>query len=242
MSYDWRTAFGYWGDLIHAALTTLQVTVLAFLVAFALGLLAASARLSRLWLLRFVAGVYIEVIRNTPVLVQIFVAYFALPSLGLHLTAFQAGVLALGVNVGAYLAEIFRAGLRSVPEGQREAARVLALGRGAVFAHVVLPQALRNVYPAVVNQFIQILLGTSLLSTIALPELTGRATEINSDTLLSVQIFTMAVIIYLVLSNAASLLFGLIGRFAFKPAVRLTRTPTRLRVRRAISLRPSGGQ
>jgi len=230
MNYEWRTAFGYWHDLVHAASTTIQVTLLAFALAVVLGLGAAIARLSRFWPARFVAGIYVEVIRNTPVLIQVFVAYFAAPSLGLHLTAFQAGVAALGVNVGAYLAEVFRAGLRSIPEAQREAARVLALKKPSIFLHVVLPQAIRNVYPAIVNQFIQILLGTSLLSTIALPEITGTAMEINSQTLLSVPIFTMVLITYLVLSNIASLLFGLVGRVAFHPPleVRKVSKPRRL--------------
>lgn len=208
------------GDYARAALLALEVTVLAFALAFVLGLAGASARRSRLRPVRLVASVYVEVIRNTPVLLQVFVAYFALPSAGLPLSRFQAGVVALGINVGAYLTEILRAGVESVPRAQREAAQVLALNRVQTFRHVVLPQALRNVYPAVVNQFIQILLGTSLLSAISLPELTGTAESLNSQTLLTTQVFTISLVIYLLLTNAVAALASGFARVAFRPPLR----------------------
>src|ERR1035437_8982004 len=159
MFYQWTEVFGYLGQLLQAALITLEITLLAFLLAVILGILAALARNSRFRSLRFVAGVYVESIRNTPVLLQVFVAYFAVPSLGIHINSFTAGVIALGINVGAYLAEVFRAGISSVPKGQLEAAGILGLNQRQVFVSVVFPQALRNVYPAVVNTLIQMLLG-----------------------------------------------------------------------------------
>lgn len=242
-TYEWVNALSDLGSYLRAAGLTLEISVLAFVLANVLGLAAAAARLSRLRVVRTVAGVYVEVIRNTPVLLQVFVAYFALPSMGVRLSAFTAGVIALGVNVGAYLAEVFRAGIRSVPPGQREAAQVLALGQLQVFRHVVLPQAFRNVYPAWVNQFIQILLGSSLLSAISVPELTGTATVINSDTLLSVQVFTIALVIYLILSNGISLLATLVGARVFRPALPVNRTgskwPLTVRLRRLAGV---GGQ
>jgi polar amino acid transport system permease protein len=223
--YQWRIVFSYLTDFLQAALLALEITLLAFALAVVLGLLAALGRNSRIGALRFVAGVYVEVIRNTPVLLQIFVAYFAIPALGINLTAFQAGVIALGVNVGAYLAEIFRAGISSVPRGQLEAASILGLNSHTIFAKVVLPQALRNVYPAVINNLIQILLGTSLLSAIALPELTGTAVTINSRTLIFLPVFVMALIMYLILSNILSFAGAVVGRYAFKPAVALPKAP-----------------
>src|ERR1035437_5193448 len=230
MFYQWTEVFGYLGQLLQAALITLEITLLAFLLAVILGILAALARNSHFRSLRFVAGVYVESIRNTPVLLQVFIAYFAVPSLGIHINSFTAGVIALGINVGAYLAEVFRAGISSVPKGQLEAAGILGLNQRQVFVSVVFPQALRNVYPAVVNNLIQILLGTSLLSAIAVPELTGTAVEINSETLIFVQVFTVTLVIYLIRSNFLSLLGVLIGRKAFKPALVAPRSRFRARL------------
>ena len=136
MSYEWLTLAGYWNDFVRAAWLTLQITLLAFILAMLLGLLTALASASRVGLLRAIASVYIEAIRNTPVLLQIFIVFFGLPSLGVTLNAYTAGVIALGVNVGAYLAEVFRAGIQSVPRGQLEAASILGLGRSQIFVEV----------------------------------------------------------------------------------------------------------
>jgi polar amino acid transport system permease protein len=225
MSYQWLTLWGYVPDFIRAAWLTLQVTLLAFCLSLILGLVTALAGTSRIRLLRAIASGYIELIRNTPVLLQIFIVFFGLPSLGLNLNAYTAGVIALGVNVGAYLSEVFRAGIQSVPRGQIEAARILGLERSQIFVEVVLPQAARAVYPAIVNNLIQLLLGTSLLSAIALPELTGTATVINSRTLLYVQTFTVALVAYLVLSNVLSWLADQLGARIFHPP--LVRKPKR---------------
>ncbi|MFM9610585.1 amino acid ABC transporter permease [Streptomyces sp. V2] len=232
MFVDWSYALRDWSTYLDAAWLTLRLSLAAFALAFALGLLGALARRSRHLALRAPAAVYVEVLRNTPVLLQMFVAYFVLPSAGLRLTPVQAGVLALGVNVGAYLTEIFRAGIDAVPDGQREAAKVLALSPVRTFAHVVLPQALRNVYPAVVGQLVQIILGSSLLSAISVPELTGTAMVVNSRTLLTVQVFGIAAVLYLVLTNAVALAAGLVGRVAFRPP--LKPAPRRRAVRRLL--------
>jgi len=216
IEYQWRTVLAYLPDYLHAAVLALRITVLGFLLAFVLAMIAALARNSGLRILRILAACYVEVIRNTPVLLQIFIVYFALPSFGIRLSAVTAGTIALGVNVGAYLTEVVRAGISSVGAGQLEAAQILGLSRTHVFIYVVAPQALRNVYPALVNNLVQVLLGTSLLSTIAVPEITGVATVINARTLLFVQVFGIAVVLYLVLSYGLSAVAALIGRFAFR--------------------------
>jgi polar amino acid transport system permease protein len=242
MLADWTYALQDWPTYLSAAWLTLRLSLTAFVLAVALGLLAAVDRASRYALVRVPAAVYVEAIRNTPVLLQMFVAYFALPSAGLRLSPVQAGIAALGINVGAYLTETFRAGIQAVPRGQREAARVLALGRIHTFRHVVLPQALRNVYPAVVNQLVQIILGSSLLSAISVPELTGTATVINSRNLLTVQVFSIAAVLYLVLTNLVVLVAGLVGRTAFKPALRPARPGPLDAVRRLLSLGARAGK
>jgi len=235
MSYEWLTLAGYWNDFVRAAWLTLQITLLSFVLAMLLGLLTALASASRVGLLRGIASVYIEAIRNTPVLLQIFIVFFGLPSLGVTLNAYTAGVIALGVNVGAYLAEVFRAGIQSVPRGQLEAASILGLGGSQIFIEVILPQAARAVYPAIVNNLIQLLLGTSLLSAIALPELSGTATVINARTLLYLQTFTITLIAYLVLSGVLSWVAGQIGTRVFHPPLVMTQRSRRpfFMVRRA---------
>ncbi|BCQ29399.1 ABC transporter permease subunit (plasmid) [Caballeronia sp. NK8] len=217
MSYQWLTLWGYVPEFLKAGWLTLQVTMLAFVLALALGLIAALAGMSPSAIVRFIARAYVEAIRNTPVLLQIFIVFFGLPSMGIALDAYWAGVIALGVNVGAYLSEVFRAGMQSVPRGQIEAAGILGLERGQIFKEVVLPQAARAVYPAIVNYLIQLLLGTSLLSAIALPELTGTATVINSRTLLYVQTFAVVLVAYLVLSNVLSWIASQLGARMFHP-------------------------
>lgn len=227
MLYQWLTLWGYVPDFIHAAWLTLQITLLSFLLAIVLGLSTALAGASRLLALRAVARGYIELIRNTPVLLQIFIVFFGLPSLGVHLSAYSAGVIALGVNVGAYMAEVFRAGIQSVPRGQIEAATLLGLERSQIFLTIVLPQAARAVYPAIVNNLIQLLLGTSLLSAIALPELTGTAIVINSRTLLYIQTFSVTLVAYLVLSNCLSWLSERIGARVFHPPLAMPKRTRR---------------
>ncbi|WP_321917019.1 MULTISPECIES: amino acid ABC transporter permease [unclassified Paraburkholderia] len=217
MSYEWLTLWGYVPDFLRAGWLTLQVTLLAFVLAVSLGLLAALASISPVAPFRWFARGYVEIIRNTPVLLQIFIVFFGLPSAGISLDAYWAGVIALGLNVGAYLSEVFRAGIQSVPRGQLEAAGILGLERRQIFTEIVLPQAARAVYPAIVNYLIQLLLGTSLLSAIALPELTGTATVINSRTLLYIQTFAVTLVAYLVLSNALSWLASQLGARMFHP-------------------------
>jgi polar amino acid transport system permease protein len=216
IEYQWRTVLAYLPDYLHAAVLALRITVLGFVLAFALAVIAALARDSGSRILRFAGSCYVEVIRNTPVLLQIFIVYFAFPTLGIRLSAVTAGIIALGVNVGAYLTEVVRAGFSSVERGQLEAAQVLGLSRLSVFTYIVAPQALRNVYPSLVNNLVQVLLGTSLLSTIAVPEITGVATVINARTLLFVQVFGIAVVAYLILSYGLSVAADVIRRLLFR--------------------------
>jgi polar amino acid transport system permease protein len=237
IEYQWRTVLAYLPDYLHGAVLALQITVLGFLLAFALAMIAALARNSHLRIARILAACYVEAIRNTPVLLQIFIVYFALPSFGIRLSAVTAGTIALGINVGAYLTEVIRAGMSSVGKGQLEAAQILGLSQTHVFVYVVAPQALRNVYPALVNNLVQVLLGTSLLSTIAVPEITGVATVINARTLLFVQVFGIAVALYLVLSYGLSAIASLIGRLAFR-APTTGRTRKRTTVLNVIGARP----
>lgn len=213
--FDWMAPLRNIDLLIDGLLVTLQVAALSFVIAFAIGTVAAVARRSSFWPLRVVAGIYVEVIRNTPVLLQIFVIFFGLPSVGIRFDAVTAGIIALSVNSGAYLTEIIRAGIQSVSKGQVEAAVSLGLSSSQIFGRVVFPQALRTIYPPVVNQLIMIILGSSLLSAIAVPDLTGNALVINSRTFRTIEVFTFVTFIYVGLTFLASTLLNLLGRRLF---------------------------
>lgn len=211
----------YFPDYLSGLWITTAASLLSFAAALVLGVITAVMRRSGIWPLKVIGAVYVEVIRNTPSLVQIFLIFFGLPSLGIHLPAFQAGVIALAINGGAYLAEIIRAGLTKVPSGQFEAARTLGLGRTDIFFQVVFPQAARYVYPPVINEFIQIILATSLLSTVALNELTGTALVVNSLTFQTLAAFGVALVLYLILTNVVSFAAAWLGRRMFHPPLQL---------------------
>lgn len=217
MLAPWEAVLGYAPAWLNALWLTASMSLVAFVLAFAFGILGALARRSGSRGLRFIGAAYVEVVRNTPVLLQLFMIFFALPEAGIRLDAYQAGVTALAINAGAYLTEIIRAGLQSVPKGQLEAARSLGLPSRDTFRSVVFPQALRNVYPPVINQFIQLILGSSLVSQIALKELTNTAQTINSQLLLTMHIFTVALVLYLVLTNVTAIGADIVAKRAFKP-------------------------
>jgi len=215
MYFDWMAPFRNIDLLVDGLLITLRVSMLSFAMAFTIGVVAAVARRSSFWPVRLIAGIYVEAIRNTPVLLQIFVIFFGLPSVGIRFNAVTAGIIALSVNSGAYLTEIIRAGIQSVSKGQLEAAVSLGLSPSQIFGRVVFPQALRTIYPPVVNQLIMIILGSSLLSAIAVPDLTGNALVINSRTFRTIEVFTFVTLVYVGLTFLASTLLNLLGRRLF---------------------------
>jgi polar amino acid transport system permease protein len=198
--------------LLGAAMAlTVLVAVGAILLGLALGLMTALARMGPVRPLRWLAVTYIEVIRNTPALVQLFVLYYGLPELGVRVAAIPCLVLALGINNGAYLAEIIRGGLRSVRRGQLEAAAAVGLAPRTTFRDVLLPQSVRAIYPAVTNQCIQIVLATSLGTIVGVPELTNQAMFINSRTFRTWEVLLALTIGYAVLTWTIGLISRAIG-------------------------------
>lgn len=218
----------YLPEFLEGLRITVEVSLLALALGLAIGLVGAALRQSRVRVLRLVAGAYVEIIRNTPTLVQIFLIYFGLPSLGLNLTNYQAGVIALGVSGGGYFIEIIRAGFVAIPRGQREAAVSLGLSKAASYLFVQLPQAMRIVYPPVVGQYIQMILGSSMLSIIGVAELTGEAQIINAATYRTLPVFLIALALYLVLTNVVSLIANVVGRHVFRPPLQVSRRSMRL--------------
>lgn len=202
MEYNFR--FGvllrYSDDIVHGVLLTLQLSAVTMLVGLVIGLAVAVAGTSRLGLARLACRLYVEAIRNTPLLVQLFIVFFGLPSLGLRLDANQAAVIALSINLGAYSAEIFRAGIESVQRSQVEAGRALGLTAGQTFRHVVLFQAVKAIYPALASQFVLLMLTTSVVSSIGATELFHQAAFIESRTFRSFEVYALITLSYLVLT------------------------------------------
>ena len=199
---DFIAVLQEWPQLLRGAAFTLGLTAVSALVGGAVGIACAWARASGPAWLAAVVGVYVELIRNTPFIVQLFFIYFGLPSLGVKLTPEIASVIAMVVNLGAYAAEIVRAGIEGTPRGQIEAARSLALSERQVFLRVVLPPALARVWPAMVSQIVIVMLGSAVCGQIAAQELSYYANLIQSRNFRAFEAFIVATAIYLALSVA----------------------------------------
>ena len=195
----------HWQMLAEGAVNTLWMSVAAFLLGLGFAVLCVFARTSRFRALRGAVRCYVEVIRNTPLLVQLFIVYFSLPSLGIRMDADHAAVLGLALNFGGYAVEILRAGIEAVPRGQIEAATALGLRRVRIFRHVVLFQAIRVAYPGLAAQFILILLGSSIVSAISAEELTSMVNSLQSTTFRSFEFYFAAMLIYLVMAAVSRL-------------------------------------
>lgn len=181
---------------------TLVIAVSASLGGTFVGLLTAIARMSRLAAVRWLAGGYVDIIRNTPGLVQLFLIYLGLPVIGIRFSPLAALIVALTINNGAYLAEVFRAGLQAVPKGQLEAAASIGLSRRVTFVEVVLPHMLRAMYPALTNQFIQTVLFSSIGTVVGVEELTQVTLILESRTYRTVELLTVLTALYVALTFA----------------------------------------
>ncbi|MEB1806999.1 MAG: amino acid ABC transporter permease [Bacillaceae bacterium] len=186
--------------LLKGMWVTVLITVISLLIALVIGLAFGLCSISRNKLLRAIATIYVDLIRGTPILVQILFIYFGLPSAtSITLTAFTAGVIAISINAGAYLVEIFRAGINSIDKGQMEAGRTLGFSYAQTMRIIILPQAVRRMIPAFVNQFIVSIKDTSLLSVIGIAELTMSGQSIYAMNFRAFEILGMVGILYFVL-------------------------------------------
>src|SRR5712671_4679965 len=226
MSYKFDFAFlaDKWPDFVAGAWLTIQLTVLAIAFGFLVGTICALARVYGGPVLRRVVGAYVETIRNTPLLIQIFIVYFGLSSLGLKLSAEVSAVLALTINMGAYTTEIMRAGIESVQRTQLEAADCLGLTRLQTILHVVLLPAMERVYPALASQGVLLMLASSITSQISAEELTATANLVQSDTYRSFEVYLIVAVVYLALSVLYRFGFWLVGLVLF-PRKRQLGTP-----------------
>jgi polar amino acid transport system permease protein len=205
-----------WPEFLYGAWRTMELTVISCAIGFVIGLAGALARaFGPIWLRRLV-GAYVEIIRNTPLLVQLYFVFFSLPLMGLRFSSDQAAILALSIHLGAYATEILRAGIEAVPAGQVEAAKSLGLTRSQIMQLVIVVPALRAVYPALTSQFILQLLGTSIVSAIAAEELTAIANNMAMQTFRNFEIYIVIAVIYFVLVHLCGLAFRLFSHLLFR--------------------------
>jgi polar amino acid transport system permease protein len=214
--FDFGPVFAHWPELVRGTLLTVWLTVAATVIGLPIAAVLAAARSYGPRPLVALIGLYIELIRNTPFLIQLYFVFFALPGLGLRLSANSAAITAMVVNLVAYAIEIIRAGLESIPRGQIEAGRALGLGPLRILRHIVLVQALRVVYPALASQFVLQLLGSSLVSAIAAEELTAVANNIMIVTFRNFEVFGVVTLTYLALSLLFRTALGGLHRLAFR--------------------------
>ena len=216
IALDFPAVLAEWPLLVKGVGATLALTAVSASVGVALGVACAWARLHGAAWLKLIVSAYVELIRNTPFIVQLFFLFFGLPTIGVKLSPEFASVLAMVINLGAYSAEIVRAGIATTPKGQIEAAQSLALSEMQVFTRVVLPPALKRVWPAMVSQIIIVMLGSAVCGQISTQELSYAANLIQSRNFRAFEAFIIATLIYLALSMLLRRLLNWAGpRFIF---------------------------
>jgi polar amino acid transport system permease protein len=207
MGWDWANAINSLPLLGKGLLVTLEITVLGSALAYVLGLVFALIRRSGIPVVSQVLYLFIEFVRSTPLLIQIFVLYYLLPpTTGITMSAFVTGVVALGVHYACYTSEVYRAGIEAIPKGQWEAATALSLPRGRVWTGIILPQAVPRVIPALGNYTISMFKETPLLLAIGVLDVLNRAKEVGAETFRVVEPYTMAGVLFLLVSYPASIL------------------------------------
>jgi len=218
---NFQDVLARWPMLLSGALLTMELAALATAIGLVIGIAGAIGRRSVHRAVAAPWGFYVELVRNTPFLVQIFLVYFGLSSVGLQLAAFTVAVTALAINVGAYTTEIMRAGFDAVPKGQIEAGECLGLSRLQVYWHVILLPAVERVYPSLTSQFVLLMLASSVVSQISAEELTAAANFIQSDTYRAFETYIVVAVIYVLLSLTLRGGFWALGQVIFPRRRRL---------------------
>lgn len=203
----------YYELFIEGTLTTLVLAFFTVLLGTALGLVLSLMKTSKSKILKFIATAYIEFLRGTPLLVQLYIIYFGIPSLiGVDMPDLTAGIIALAMNSGAYVAEIIRAGINAVDKGQMEAARSLGMSKGMAMRYIVIPQAFKNILPALGNEFITIIKESSIVSIIGISELMYSTDIVRGNTFKAFEPLIITAIIYFVLTFTLSKILGVVER------------------------------
>lgn len=213
----------YWTWLLEGAIVTLIYSFAGMALATGIGTIGALGRRSHISALRWLTRFYVDTIRNTPLLVQLFILFFGLPSIGIRLDAYTAALIGLVLYNGAFLTEIIRSGLQAVHRSQIEAGLSIGMSRTQVFFYVVLMPALEKVYPALSSQFILLMLSTSVISAIGVDELTSFAGHIQTLNFRSIEVYLVSIVIYFFMTLALRAGAHLLGyaMFAHRRGVRV---------------------
>jgi polar amino acid transport system permease protein len=212
---DFSIVIERWPDLLYGVLFTLVLSATAIVLALLIGISGVAMQRSNKRILQIPVRIFIEVIRNTPFLIQIFFLFFALPLTGIRLSPTVTAVVALAINGGAYAIEIIRGGVESIPRGQIEAGAALGLSRTQIFRDIVLVPAIRAIYPALSSQFILLTLTSSVCSSISANELTHFAQRIESETFRSFEVYFTITGLYLLISWLMMAILSALGQRLF---------------------------
>jgi polar amino acid transport system permease protein len=212
MIWDWNFVWPYLPILLQGALVTIEATLAGTAIALAVGIAFAVAGQAESRMLRMATSFVVQFLRGTPLLVQLYVIFFLLPDMGIVLPAFLAGVIGLGLHYAWYMSEVFRAGILSVGKGQWDAATAANLDRGQTWIHIILPQAVPKMIPALGNYVIGMLKEAALLSAISVHELMSRAQAIGNETYRYTEPLTMVGVIFLIMTIAATVLLKRLER------------------------------
>ncbi|MDE1994278.1 MAG: amino acid ABC transporter permease [Rhizobiaceae bacterium] len=216
MNYlDFSGTFARSDLFLHGVTLTVLLSAIALVLGMCVGIAGALMRLSGSRLLSSVAAAYVEVIRNTPFLVQLYIVYFGLPSVGIRISEMTAAILSLTLYAGAYITEIVRSGIETISKGQREAAHTLGMSSYQTFRYVVLKPAISAIFPALTSQFILIMLASSVVSVISVSELTGAANDVQGLTFRSLEAYLVVATIYLILTAIFKGIFAAVDRTLF---------------------------
>ena len=197
---------------MQGAVVTVELAAWTVVGGSLLGIVVALLRMSRIRVIRFLSTAYVEFLRGTPMLVQVLIVYYGLPQMGIKLPRMTAGIMALIINSGAYMAEIVRSGIQAIDGGQNEAARSLGMTSAQTMLYIILPQAIKNILPAIGNEFVVIIKESSILYTIGIYELTYQANKLASTNFHYLETLTISALIYFVLTFTTSRVLGLLER------------------------------
>jgi polar amino acid transport system permease protein len=201
-AFHFNVVWDHWRDLAEGAWLTIELSAIAMAIGLVLATVCAYGKAAGPSAIRWAIATYVEIIRNTPFLVQIFIIYFSLPALGISVGANEAAIAAMVVNFGAYGTEILRAGIESIPHGQIDAAKAIGLSRLQTFRHVVLFPAVKTIFPALASQFILLMLASSVVSAISAVELTAATNSLVSTTFRPFEFYFVATGLYLMMALA----------------------------------------
>ena len=226
-SFQFRDVFAAWDFLLDGLILTLELSLVTMAVGLVIGMAGAAARVYGPKPIARAVAVYVEAIRNTPLIVQLFLIFFGLPSAGLKFDANTAAMVALSINLGAYTIEIVRAGLEAIPRSQIEAGQSLGLSPFQIFRYVVIFPALKMMFPALASQFVLLMLGSSIVSAISAEELTAVTNTLQSTTFRSFEFYFVATAMYLLMAIGARLLLHAIYWAVFERGRTVERTWSR---------------